>query len=170
MNTFYVVIEVACVLHQLFIRDQWKPQPILPLQPHPNPARLNTWVPCESQRSTYFERRRGGGADPGQAAAAAAAWVWLCAWWDSLAPACFGSLGGAGSQSPVSQSGLISQMQGIHSLCKARRDRKREREGGGREKEREGLNETKLFGSMGFIYPCTFLTYPHTASAGADRG
>lgn len=39
-----------------------------------------------------------------------------------------------------------------------------------REKEREELNETKLFGSSGFIYPCTFLTYPHTASAGADRG
>ncbi|TNN78319.1 hypothetical protein EYF80_011559 [Liparis tanakae] len=32
----------------------------------------------------------------------------------------FGSLGGAGSQSPVSQSGLISQMQGIHSLCKGK--------------------------------------------------
>ncbi len=90
-----------------------------------------------------------------------------------MAPACFGSLGGAGSQSPVSQSGLISQMQGIHSLCKARRDRKREREGVRREekeRERERLNETKLFGSTGFIYPCTFLTYPHTASAGADRG
>lgn len=39
-----------------------------------------------------------------------------------------------------------------------------------REKEREEVNETKLFGSSGFIYPCTFLTYPHTASAGADRG
>lgn len=87
-----------------------------------------------------------------------------------MAPACFGSLGGAGSQSPVSQSGLISQMQGIHSLCNARRDGKREREQGGREKKREEVNETKLFGSSGFIYPCTFLTYPHTASAGADRG
>lgn len=94
----------------------------------------------ESGRCTYFERRRGGGADPGRAAAAAAAWVWLCAWWDSLAPACFGSLGGTGSQSPVSQSGLISQMQGIHSLCEARRE-KEEGEGrrgwGGGEKRRE---------------------------------
>lgn len=109
--------------------------------PAPNPAGHNTWGPRDSQRSTYFERRRGGGTDPGQAAAAAAAWVWLCAWWDSLAPACFGSLGGAGSQSPVSQSGLISQMQGIHSLCKARRGMGRGRgskEGGKkREKERE---------------------------------
>jgi len=42
---------------------------------------------------------------------------------------------------------------------------------GGREGEgeRNRVNETKLFGSTGFIYPCTFLTYPHTASAGADR-
>ena len=88
----------------------------------------------ESRGFTYFERRWGAGADPGPAAVAAAAWVWLCAWWDSLAPACFGSLSGAGSQSPVSQSGLISQMQGIHSLSKARRDGEREE---GREKERE---------------------------------
>lgn len=87
--------------------------------------------PTRVDERTYFERRRGGGADPGRAAAAAAAaWVWLCAWWDSLAPACFGSLGGAGSQSPVSQSGLISQMQGIHSLREARKE-EREREGGG---------------------------------------
>lgn len=43
-------------------------------------------------------------------------------------------------------------------------------EGVRREKKREEVNETKLFGSSGFIYPCTFLTYPHTASAGADRG
>lgn len=50
-----------------------------------------------------------------------------------MAPACFGSLGGTGSQSPVSQSGLISQMQGIHSLCEARRERKREKEGGDEE-------------------------------------
>lgn len=92
----------------------------------------------ESGRCTYFERRRGGGADPGRAAAAAAAWVWLCAWWDSLAPACFGSLGGTGSQSPVSQSGLISQMQGIHSLCEARRERKREKEGGDEEGGKKG--------------------------------
>lgn len=104
--------------------------------PAPNPAGHHTRGPRESHRSTYFERRRGGGTDPGQAAAAAAAWVWLCAWWDSLAPACFGSLDGAGSQSPVSQSGLISQMQGIHSLCEARRDRKREREEKERERER----------------------------------
>lgn len=147
---------------------------IPPSPPRPQPSRMqHLRLHMKTRRSTYFERRRGGGADPGQAAAAAAARVWLCAWWDSLAPACFGSLGGTGSQSPVSQSGLISQMQGIHSLCKARRDRKREKEGGreGRKKrEREGLYETKLFGSMGFIYPCTFLTYPHTASAGADRG
>lgn len=67
-------------------------------------------------------------------------------------------------------------MQGIHSLCEARRERKREKEGGdeeGGKKERERerrMNETKLFGSTGFIYSCTFLTYPHTASAGADRG
>ena len=45
----------------------------------------------------------------------------------------------------------------------------REGKGGRRERERE-VNETKLFGSSGVIYPCTFLTYPHTASAGADRG
>lgn len=89
-----------------------------------------------SVRRTYFERRRGGGADPGgAAAAAAAAWVWLCAWWDSLAPACFGSLGGTGSQGPVSQFGLISQMQGIHSLCKERRDGKTEEEEEGRRGE-----------------------------------
>lgn len=89
-----------------------------------------------------------------------------------MAPACFGSLGGTGSQGPVSQFGLISQMQGIHSLCKERRDGKMEEEEGRRGgiKKRERMNETKLFGSMGFIYPRTFLTYPHTASAGADRG
>lgn len=45
------------------------------------------------------------------------------------------------------------------------------RRGGKKERERERrMNETKLFGSTGFIYSCTFLTYPHTASAGADRG
>lgn len=66
----------------------------------------------------------------------------------------------------MSQSGPISQMQSIHSL-----DEGKEREEGGRkEGEREGGSETKLFGSSGFIYPCTFLTSPHTASAGADRG
>lgn len=84
---------------------------------------------------TYFECRRGGGTDPGQAATAAAVWVWLCAWWDSLAPACFGSLGGTGSQGPVSQSGLISQMQGIHSLY---REKKEEGEG-----EMAGVSEEK---------------------------
>lgn len=98
--------------------------------------------------STYFERRRGGGADPGwAAAAAAAAWVWLCAWWDSLAPACFGSLGGAGSQSPVSQSGLISQMQGIHSLWettkKKKWDGKKRESERGREGSKEGRREKK---------------------------
>lgn len=47
-------------------------------------------------------------------------------------------------------------MQGIHSLCEARRERKREKEGGdeeggGKERERERrMNETKLFGSTGF--------------------
>lgn len=119
-------------------------KPIPPLSPRPQPSR--TWGPREGQRTTYFERRRGGGTDPGQAAAAAATWVWLCAWWDSLAPACFGSLGGAGSQSPVSQSGLISQMQGIHSLCKARRDGRGSKEGGkrGRERERKWMKQSCL--------------------------
>lgn len=55
-----------------------------------------------------------------------------------MAPACFGSLGGTGSQSPVSQSGLISQMQGSHSLCEARRERKREKEGGDEEGGKKG--------------------------------
>lgn len=31
---------------------------------------------------------------------------------------------------------------------------------GRKEGEREGGSETKLFGSSGFIYPCTFLTSP----------
>lgn len=45
------------------------------------------------------------------------------------------------------------------------------RRGEKKERERERrMNKTKLFGSTGFIYSCTFLTYPHTASAGADRG
>lgn len=38
----------------------------------------------------------------------------------------------------VSQSGLISQMQGIHSLCEARRERKREKEGGDEEGGKKG--------------------------------
>lgn len=38
----------------------------------------------------------------------------------------------------MSQSGLISQMQGIHSLCEARRERKREKEGGDEEGGKKG--------------------------------
>lgn len=133
---------------------------------------------CKFDESTYFERRRGGGADPGwAAAAAAAAWVWLCAWWDSLAPACFGSLGGAGSQSPVSQSGLISQMQGIHSLWetkkngnKGEREGERRKQGGKEGKERGKWMKQSCLAPRVFICACTFVTYPHTASAGADRG
>ena len=100
--------------------------------------RFSGGVGRRSGGSTYFERGRGGRTDPGAAAAAAAAaWVWLCAWWHSLAPACVGSLGVAGSQSPVSQSGLISQMQRIHSL-----DEGKEREEGGMgERKRERGSE-----------------------------
>lgn len=85
----------------------------------------------ERRSDTYFRRWRGGGEDPGRAAR-----VWLCASWDSLAPACFGSLSGAGSQSSVSQSGLTSQMQDIHSL-RGERGSGGEREERREERERE---------------------------------
>lgn len=77
-------------------------------------------------------------------------WLWLTEPCESVRP----DFSDAGYSQPIARQGEGGRRDGKES----------------EKREREEVNETKLFGSSGFIYPHTFLTYPHTASAGADRG